>query len=795
MRAYYAHTDAGGNLEHGQLLADHLKAVADRAAEFAAPVGAGAWAYLVGLLHDAGKASDAFQRRLAGAPIRVDHATAGAQLAYRTYPTGGIGRFLAFPIAGHHGGMPNWAKSGRRTPLKERLEAREVEPFEKSFRALVDLPAEAELRTIAELPYCLARLVGLEAEKSALRESAFGLYLTEQVVFSSLVDADYLDTERFMQPELGEARADGAGAPSSLDELALILDEHMRTLGERTRLSATGAVNAVRAEVLAQCVAAADSDPGIFTLEVPTGGGKTLASLSFALHHALRNSQQRVIVAIPYTSIVEQTASTLKDIFGARNVLEHHSNYSFGQGLREDGETQDDECRLRERLLVQNWDAPIVVTTNVQLFESLFSNKPSRCRKVHNIANAVVILDEAQTLPDALLEPTLAMIQVLADFAGTSTVLCTATQPNLDAYWPFARRPVPIIDDRDGRLFKPLNGRVAYDCSHIGDDAWALDGLVDCIAEHPQALCIVGTQDGARNIYEAVKGRLECADGIFHLSARMIPEHRSLVIGQIKQRLHDGLPCRVMSTQLIEAGVDVDFPLVLREMAGIDSIIQAAGRCNREGKLPCGQVVVFECPDIRPTSREGDGADMGGKAPTRSWLAAMRRVGLEAIHTMADAGENPFGHAGVRYFFDRRYGLACGFGVNGLDAHGILRDITGCNGTDGAAFAGELSFECYADEYRFITDDGIPVFVPWGEQGKYLLKRVESGEVSSDLWRALQRFSVSVPRWAAQNDYRGYIRTVGAYYVLEDRPGSALLYSEEVGLLKAGEAELDLLMV
>ena len=791
MQAYYAHTDEDGCLEHGQLLVDHLKAVADSAAGFAAPVGASDWARVAGLLHDAGKASDAFQRRLAGAPIKVDHATAGEQLASREYPANGIGRLLAFAIAGHHGGMPNWVKTGCRTPLKDRLEAKDIEPFEDAFRTIVDLPAESCLSKPSALPHCFTRRLEASTTNEARREIEFGIYLTEQVIFSSLVDADYLDSERFMQPELSDARND---IPLGLNELTSILDNHMGVLAERAKGAATEAVNAVRAQVLSQCLAASDSEPGIFTLEVPTGGGKTLASLSFALHHALRNGQQRIIIAIPYTSIVEQTAATLKEIFGARNVLEHHSNYDFGQGLRDAGEAQDDERWLRERLLVQNWDAPIIVTTNVQLFESLFSNKPSRCRKVHNITNAVVILDEAQTLPDALLEPTLAMVQALADYAGTTTVLSTATQPNLDGCWPFARRPVSIVDDQEGKLFEPLGRRTSYDCSHIGEAAWSLDELVDCLATHSQILCVVGTQDGARNVYEALRERPGCEDGVFHLSARMVPEHRSCVIARMKQCLRDGLPCRVVSTQLIEAGVDVDFPIVLREMAGIDSIVQAAGRCNRGGKLPCGKVIVFECPDIRPGREARDGKDANTKISTRNWLAAMRQLGLETIRVQSDAGEDPFGRTGVRYFFNRRYGLQSGYGVNGLDACGILRDIAGSNEIAGAASAGKFSFEQYADYYRFIADDGVAVFVPWGEEGVALLARVESGEISSDLWRALQRFSVSVPRWALQQ-YESYFRPVGAYYVLETRPGSVSLYSEEVGLLKAGEGELDLLMV
>lgn len=698
---------------------------------------------------------------------------------------------LAFPVAGHHGGMPNWSKNGYRTPLKERLSSCQIEPFESAYGSLVELPSEADLLKPDSLPSFIPASIKAKSGLSDPCEVAFGFYLTEQILFSSLVDADYLDTERFVQPEVGEART---ASHLGLEELVCKLDEHMGAIANKTSGSATAAVNAVRAEVLRRCVDAADSDPGVFTLEVPTGGGKTLASLSFALHHAVRNGQSRVIVAIPYTSIVEQTAATLKNIFGAGNVLEHHSNYDFGKS-DESGSRDDDESAeyksMRERLLVQNWDAPIVVTTNVQLFESLFSNKPSRCRKVHNIANAVVVLDEAQTLPDGLLKPTLAMIQALADFAGTTTVLCTATQPNLDEYWPFPGRPVPIVEDNGG-LFEPLNNRVHYDVSHVGENPLGLEELASLIAGRRQTLCIVGTQDGARRVYEAVKAMTEYEEGTFHLSARMVPEHRSSVIACIKQRLCDGLTCRVVSTQLIEAGVDVDFPLVLRETAGIDSIIQAAGRCNRGGKLACGDVLVFECPEIRVAG--GGGEANANKSPTRNWLFQMRCLGLKTIHDARANGYDPFGTEGVRRFFADRYGINCGFGFDPLDEHGILRDLVGGAG-DGVAPRCKFSFERYADDYRFITDDGIPIFVPWGERGEELLSRVETQEISTDLWRALQRFSVSIPRWALANGYEGYIRSVGPYHVLENRLGSSNLYSEEVGLLKVGEAELDLLLV
>ncbi len=754
----YAHTGTDGSLKDGQLLVDHLTNVADMAATFASPIGASAWARCAGRLHDAGKASDSFQRRLAGSTEKVGHAASGAKLAVELYGNA-VGRMLALPILGHHGGMPNWSLPGERTPAVIRLNE-PVEPFRDAYEGLLDLPSANDLVDVSARPNFLTRV-----DVTCQDEQLFGAYLTEQMLYSSLVDADYLDTERAMSPDSSALRD---RRECSMAELAERLDAELE---RRFAGKETTEVNRIRGEVLRQCTASADSDPGLFTLEVPTGGGKTLSVMSFALHHAARNGQSRVIVAIPFTSIVEQTAAVLKSIFGEANVLEHHSNYDFSKSDRLDDDGVDPDG-IRERLLVQNWDAPIVVTTNVQLFESLFSNTPSRCRKNHNVMNAVVVLDEAQTLPDDLLKPTLAMMQSLSDYASTTFVLCTATQPELDEAWPFPSRPRPLVDDRDGELYAPLESRVAYDTAWVEGDGCSLEDIVETMASVDQCLCVVSTRGAARTVYDRLKGKLGIDDGpdggVFHLSARMIPEHRSRVIDEVRDRLRLGRPCRVVSTQLIEAGVDVDFPLVLREVAGIDSIIQAGGRCNREGRLEQGRVIVFSCPEIQ--------------GPPRGYLAAMRADGLYVIGDARRRGYDPFGSRGVKKFFETRYG------EGQLDREKIYDDII----KHGAH--AEFSFESYAQKYRFIEDDGVSVIVPWGERGEELLDRIESGEISSGLRRALQRYAVSVPRWAVAKSYEGCIRVMGPLYVLETRLGSSSLYSDEVGLVSADEGELDALV-
>lgn len=401
MTECYAHT--GSDLDDAstwQTLSEHANEVARRAEAFAEKFGMGLWGRTLGLLHDAGKASAGFRKRLEGGKP-VDHSTAGAKIAVDRYGAGGW--FMAYALIGHHGGAPNgkvWSECSRsqsaflRTPLKNRLES-EIESYDAFFELMetgeIDLPDIVQLGA----PMRPGRTFESTARK------AFSVFVLEHFLYSSLVDSDYLDTERFMTPEASEARE--ARELANMEELLAKLESHMADLMEK---AGDTSVNRARRSVYEDCLATAVQPSGLYTMTVPTGGGKTLSSMAFGLRHAVEQGMERVIVAIPYTSIVEQTAATLKAIFGAENVVEHHSNYDFHD--------LDDEEKAKQRLAIQNWDAPIVVTTNVQLFESLFSNKPGKSRKVHNMARSVVILDEAQTLPDKLLRPSLAMLEELA---------------------------------------------------------------------------------------------------------------------------------------------------------------------------------------------------------------------------------------------------------------------------------------------------------------------------------------------------------------------------------------------
>ena len=763
MTECYAHTGSDlDDVSTWQTLSEHANEVARRAEAFAEKFGMGLWGRALGLLHDAGKASAGFRKRLEGGKP-VDHSTAGAKIAVDRYGAGGW--FMAYALIGHHGGAPNgkvWSECSRsqsaflRTPLKNRLES-EIESYDAFFELMetgeIDLPDIVQLGA----PMRPGRTFESTARK------AFSVFVLEHFLYSSLVDSDYLDTERFMTPEASEARE--ARELANMEELLAKLESHMADLMEK---AGDTSVNRARRSVYEDCLATAVQPSGLYTMTVPTGGGKTLSSMAFGLRHAVEQGMERVIVAIPYTSIVEQTAATLKAIFGAENVVEHHSNYDFRD--------LDDEEKAKQRLAIQNWDAPIVVTTNVQLFESLFSNKPGKSRKVHNMARSVVILDEAQTLPDKLLRPSLAMLEELAAGYGSSIVLCTATQPALEGLWPFGAEPREIVQRRDS-FDEAFSERVAYESLGTIEQA----DLVERIAAHHEVLCVVGTRGLARAVYDDVVARAaergDLSDvkrafdeGYFHLSAFMIPAHRSAMLERIRKRLDRKERCVVVSTQLVEAGVGVDFPEGYRELAGLDSVVQAAGRCNREGRLPgAGTVRVFEL------------SINGERQKTETWLEKMKGIARDVIRENGGKVEEGL----IPAFFKTRYDSEC------LDAKGIFQKTA----TRDLIFDRfeTMPFEQCALDYRIIEDDSIPVFVPWGAEGRALLKELLASKNPAGMAMRLQRFSVGVPVWSIEGYKQAYaVEELEPFLILKE-DGCRSFYREDVGLVAVGEEVLELL--
>lgn len=539
---HYAHSLPGRPVQEWQKLIDHLRQTGNLAETFAKYFAPG-WGRLAGLWHDVGKYQRAFQRRIGVDPEahvneKVDHSTAGALLA-RDRRAGTI----PFVIAGHHGGLPN----------AEDLRARLVNKAQLIADARSDgLPSWIENEPVPPQPDWVNDYATLS--------------MWTRFVFSALVDADFLDTERFYA---GGVERD-LGKQPSIQELGRRLDRYMVRKGSAAKATP---VNAMRQRVLTACKAAAKSSPGLFTMTVPTGGGKTLSSLAFAIDHALNHGLRRVIVVIPYTSIVEQTALVFREAIGEDAVVEHHIN------------VDPDEETSANRLASENWDAPVVVTTSVQFFESLYANRPSRCRKLHRIARSVVVLDEVQTFPTKLLAPVTNALRELTSHFGTTAVLCTATQPVL---LEDAREIVPEPDAE----FSVVGKRCNYIMPPTSEPVtW--EALSDELQMHSQVMVIVHRRQDAQQLAQII------GEDCLHLSARMCASHRAAVLAEVRSRLQAGEACRLVATQLVEAGVDLDFPVVYRAFAGADSLAQAAGRCNREGKGE-GRFHVFLAPTEPP---------------------------------------------------------------------------------------------------------------------------------------------------------------------------------------------------
>lgn len=768
LNTWYAHSLEGLDESFWQSLTAHSNNVATIAGRFAADFGFEPWGKALGALHDGGKACPPFQSRLHGSSIRVDHSIVGALIAQERYKE--LGNILAYAIAGHHGGMPNATEHGTSHSLLERT-ILHTEPCDGFFDLLNS--GEIELPEFNDLEKSLAHSRTYGCKESIRQCQAYSIFMLIRMLFSCLVDADYLDTEAFCSPEVAEIRKQQRASHSDLIELQNQLEQYMKTLHKKVTTSealATGSqINRIRYSIHQDCIYSADSNPGLFTLTVPTGGGKTLSSLAFAIKHAVRNGQKRIIYAIPFTSIVEQTVSVLKEIFPENDILEHHSNFNF--------DDMDEEGRLKHRLAVQNWDVPIIVTTNVQLFESLYSNKPSKSRKIHNIANSVIILDEAQTLPDALLKPSLAALEELAFGYNTSVLLCTATQPALSNHWPFGSRPTEIVKNRDS--FKSVfDKRVKYVILGETDE----EDLVKRIASCRQALCIVGTRNEAANLYKKLTEEIQISaisvgstrnhsSEIFHLSASMVPAHRTSVLKTIRERLEQNKPCIAISTQLIEAGVDIDFPVVFREMAGLDSIIQAGGRCNREGKQESGTVFVF------------DYLVDGQRQKTESWLEKMKLIGSNILkkHNRVDT-------AAIEDFFITRYRS------HDIDSKCIYRELSDLSMIT-TKFQ-KYQFERYSNDFHLIDENGFSIFVPWGKEGRNLYSQLKTSDIPGALSNELQQYIVNVPAYRL-NEYinQRFVVFFDPYYVLDIDNLHHELYRDDIGLVLPGEEVLKELII
>ncbi len=712
---YYAHSTGDPDKRDWQELREHLQSVAGIASGFADDFCAGDLAYAGGLLHDVGKYSSEFQRRLEGAGIRVDHSTAGAREARALYPWP-LNCILEYIITGHHGGLLNYGNS--ETGLEERLKNKFL-PDYSAYRDEIAIPDLTKFR-----PHL--RLVQNKA--------GFSIAFFTRMLYSCLVDADSLDTEGFADPKAASLR----GQYESFEVLSQKFDEYM---GDLLSGAEETAINRHRREIYEQCREKAVLPPQMFTLTVPTGGGKTLSSMAFALDHLKHHGLKRIIYVIPYTSIIEQNAATFRKIFGNHNVLEHHSNFDPKSAA-------DDDVAFVEhflRLSAENWDMPIVVTTNVQFFESLFSNKRSRCRKIHNLAGSVIILDEAQMLPTEFLKPCLQALSELVRNYGSTVVLCTATQPKLCGLLDEDSRPVEMMQSPQ-ELYEVFRRVNVNDLGSLSDEE-----LTGRLQEHNQVLCIVNTRTHAQHLHTALSKHGRC----FHLSARMCPVHRRKHLGEIKRLLRKGADCRVISTQLIEAGVDIDFPVVYRAIAGIDSVAQAAGRCNREGKNERGEVYVFR-------STEGYGR-------ATSW----QRLTAEIGRMILDTYDDPLSLPAIENYFQKLYSYK---GAKGLDQEEILllferrvRDLA-------------FPFEDVGWKFSIIEQGTKDLIVPYDENGRALIDELRTGESFWKYARRLQGYTINIyPDEFLELERAGEIDLLGErFHVLND----ISQYSENIGLIK-----------
>ncbi len=645
------------------------------------------------MLHDFGKFSISFQKRLEGSPIPVDHATAGAQYIVEAWKNK-TARILAYVIAGHHAGLTDFGSdAGDEACLAQRLK-KKIEPYKDNAIAVMGNVASTTLPPSIKW-----------GGNPGLQLSMF-----IRMLFSCLVDADSLDTEQYSE----RSKAGLRGHDVDFKDLLAKYDAYMSQRFSTSDLT----IDAARNELRLECLARGDNEQGLYTLTLPTGSGKTLTSLGFALKHAVRHQLRRIVYVIPYTSIIEQNAAVFREVLGTEHVLEHQSNVQHE--LPEDSDLGLD---LKEKLLLaeENWDYPVVVTTNVQFFESLFANRRSRTRKLHNLARSVIIVDEAQLMNGDFFKPCLLALEELVRNYGATVVLSTATQPDLAGLLQGAvQHPIPIREmvDRIPERFEQFKRVRLKMLGKIEDER-----LAERLSGNGQALCIVNTRRAARELYEKVTALIG-QDSVFHLSARMCPKHRLDKLNLIRERLDKKLPCVLISTQLVECGMDVDFPTVYRELAGLDSIAQAAGRCNRNGRLGEGLTYVFE---TEATAR------------LKGWFSLTAGVARSIMERYPD---DPLSLEAVRDYFQHLYFYQTLGGESSqdlTDKYGILKQLNERKISDC-----EIPFRTIAEQFRLIDTDAKPVVVPYDREAEQQLEALLNAPKINGIMRKLQPYVVQL---------------------------------------------------
>lgn len=735
-----------------------------RTAEIAAKFRGAKAALLAGLAHDLGKYSPPFQARLEGSEIRVDHSTAGAREVVR--PASGspqsaqMAEVVAYAVAGHHAGLPD--RHGGPSSLEHRLKASDIPDLDPAWHGEVNLGS--------------AGVADLDPHPDG--HAAFQLSFHGRMIFSALVDADRRDTEEHAA-RTGQEPEKPRHWPrlsERVDGMIEALDAHSASLAGR---NTDPTLNAIRNEVLRTVTARGQDRQGVFTLTVPTGGGKTLTVTRFALGHARRWNLDRIVYAIPFTSVIDQTAAILKGVLGEDLILEHHSAIEFPSARdEEDFRRHDESLDLKLRLAMEDWAAPVVVTTNVQLFESLFSHRPSRCRKLHNLANSVIILDEAQTLPLSLLRPCLAALDELARNYGCTIVLCTATQPAVGA--PRFQGGLELGPDRE---LAPdpagLHRKLRRTLIRVEPKPMSDDDLVTALGCVDQGFVIVNSRRHALALYRAANR--ENPKGLVHLTTRQYAAHRRAIIAEIKRALDAKKACRLVATSLIEAGIDLDFEAGWRAMAGLESVVQSAGRVNREGRRSLARSILTVFAPADPANRP---------PPEVEQLAAA--MGRLPEHLRADLGSP----AAIEHYFREVYWQR---GTDELDRieveqEGVRRRISVLGAFKLNGRETDFAYRTVGENFRMIQDRMAPVIVARDDKAREVLDRLNRPNASAgSVARDLQTFIVQIP----QRDRARLLNQEHVQFRRSDLFGDQFavletekLYTPDVGLLWEEHVEL-----
>lgn len=692
-----------------QSIIEHAEGVAELSGMFAACFGCKEWGYGCGLMHDIGKYSVEFQQRLHGGP-KVDHATAGAK---ELKLKGNV--MQAYCVAGHHSGLPDGGSPAEPDTFYGRMK-----------KELKDYQAFKEEIKIPKFPAAPLKPIG---------KGGFSAAFFIRMLFSCLVDADYLDTERFMKQ--------GQTARGNYDSIEQLFDRLYKHIASWLTNYNENTVNGRRSSILRACLEKGRGPQGLYQLTVPTGGGKTVSSLAFALRHANEHHLERIIYVIPFTSITEQNAQVFKDILGKNNVLENHCNVVC-----------DNDKELEDmQLAAENWEKPIIVTTNVQFFESLFANKTSKCRKIHNISKSVIIFDEAQMLPVNYLRPCIQAVSELIYNYHCSAVLCTATQPALKPFFPEFIKAEEICPDVKGQyeFFKRTNVKNMGEISE--------GNLISELKEKQQVLCILTSRKRVQRVYEALKG-----ENVYHLSTYMYPKHRRTILDEITKALKDGRPCKLIATSLVEAGVDFDFASVFRELAGIDSVIQAAGRCNREGNRGKDEskTIIFSL-------EQSDDIHIPGQL----------KLPISVAKQITEKYEDITSPEAIYEYFQRLYH----FRGESLDIKNIVENFE--KGIPSFNFP----FASAAKKFHIIESQTKTILIDKEPEAMEIVERLRRGEHSRELFRAAGQYCVSVYENDFDNlDGAGMLDALCTgidtdFYILRDKG----LYTDDRGLTVRAE--------